>query len=132
VTDGEQEDPMNVIVKGHHFHVSDHLRDVVARKLDRCTRFFDRITKMEVVFSKEKVPAPVRYNVEVFGTTSIGTLHAHASASEPEAAVDAVIHKLETQIKRQKDKVVRKPKGGIRAAAVSPRAASARAAALRG
>jgi ribosomal subunit interface protein len=112
---------MQVIVKGHHFHVSDHLRDVATRKLDRCTRFFERIVKMELVFSQEKVPPPVRYNVEVFGTTPIGTLHAHAHAADPEAAVDAVIAKLETQIKRKKDKVVRKPKGGLRAAAASPR-----------
>ena len=94
---------MQVIVKGHHFHVSDQMRDDVTRKLDRCTRFFERIVKIEIVISQEKVPPPVRYNVEVFGTSPIGTLHAHAHAADPGAAVDAVISKLETQIKRKKD-----------------------------
>jgi ribosomal subunit interface protein len=108
---------MQVIVKGHHIHVSDHLRDTAVHKLQKLNRFFDRIIKVDVQFSHEKVPAPAQHQVEVAMTTPLGSVRAHAQAAEPEAAVDAVVEKLERQIKRMKDKVVRNPKGGIRAKA---------------
>src|SRR5688572_8928058 len=108
---------MQVIVKGHHIHVSEHLRETTVHKLEKLARFFDRISKVDVQFQHEKVPAPAKIQVDVSMTTPLGSVRAHAQASEPEAAMDAVVEKLEVQIKRMKDKVVRRPKGGIRAKA---------------
>src|SRR5258706_15404535 len=102
---------MQVIVKGHHIHVTDKLKDSAVHKLEKLERFFDRIIKVEVQFSHEKVPAPAQNRVEVHLTTPIGSVRAHAQAADPETAMDAVVDKLERQVKRMKDKVIRKPKG---------------------
>ncbi len=115
---------MQVIVKGHHIHVSDALRASALHKLEKLGRFFDRIQKMEVEFSHEKTArAAVSNRVDVVVTTPVGIVAAHARATQPEIAVDAVVEKLERQIKRLKEKMVHHgaPKGGARAKAASPR-----------
>ena len=120
---------MQVIVKGHHMHVNGHLKEIALHKLDKLSRFFDRITKLEIEFSHEpgKRAAPVKHRVDVLIVSPLGTLTAHANASDPESAVDAVMAKIERQVAKLKDKVASHPKGGIRAKAASPRFASIQA-----
>jgi len=113
---------MHVIVKGHHIHVSDTLKETAVHKLEKLTRFFDRIQKLEIEFAHEKsLRGPAKHRVDVLLTTPLGPLRAHANATDPEAAVDGVVDKLERQVKRMKEKVAHHDKGGLRARAISPR-----------
>src|SRR5437867_583157 len=114
--------PMHVIVKGHHIHVSDTLKETAVHKLEKLTRFFDRIQKLEIEFAHEKsLRGPAKHRVDVLLTTPLGPLRAHANATDPEAAVDGVVDKLERQVKRMKERVAHHDKGGLRARAISPR-----------
>ncbi|MCA1832834.1 MAG: ribosome-associated translation inhibitor RaiA [Actinobacteria bacterium] len=113
---------MQVIVKGHHIHISEALKETAVHKLERLARFYDRIQKIEVDFQHEKsARAKAKHRVEVFITTALGPVRAHAKAEDPEVALDVVLGKLETQVKRLKDKVAHHDKGGVRAKAISPR-----------
>jgi putative sigma-54 modulation protein len=113
---------MQVIVKGHHIHVSETLKETAVHKLEKLGRFFDRIQKIEIEFSHEKsTRAPAKHLVEVFMTTPLGRVRAHAKATDPGTAVDAVLDKLERQVKKMKDKVAHHDKGGLRARGISPR-----------
>lgn len=115
---------MQVIVKGHHIHVSDALRASTQAKVEKLGRFFDRIHKVEVEFAHEKTArSAVRNRVDVVVSTPLGIVTAHAKGPQPERALDGVIEKVERQIKKLKEKIVHHgaPKGGARAKAISPR-----------
>jgi len=111
---------MQMIVKGHHIHVSDHLKETATSKIEKLSRFFDRIQKMEIDFQHDHaVTSKNKHRVEAVLTTPLGTVRAHAKAMDPETALDSVVDKLERQLIKLKDKVVRVPKGGVRAKASS-------------
>lgn len=120
---------MQVIVKGHHIHVSDHLKELATTKVQKLSRFFDRILKIEIEFSHEpsRRAAPAKHRIDLLVSTPLGTLTGHANGADPESAFDAVLAKVERQILKLKDKVASHPKGGIRAKAASPKLASLKA-----
>lgn len=106
---------MQVIVRGRHTEVPDGLRDLAVRKIQRVRRFFDRIQTLEIEFSEEHNPRVSRkHSVEVTLTTKAHLLRASAVGTDPASAVDAVVDKLESQVKRLKGKLMRR---GSRAAA---------------
>jgi putative sigma-54 modulation protein len=105
---------MQVIVKSRHTKVPESLKQMAIKKVERVRRFFDRILKLEIEFSEEHNPRVARrkHTVEVTLSTKNHLLRAKASGADPAAAVDAVVDKLEVQVKRLKDKLKRKPKSG--------------------
>jgi putative sigma-54 modulation protein len=98
---------MQVIVKARHTKVPESLKQMAIQKVERVRRFFDRIIKLEIEFSEEHNPRQSRkkHIVEVTLSTKAHLLRAKASGADPAAAVDAVVDKLETQVKRLKDKM---------------------------
>lgn len=100
---------MQVTVKGRHTHVSDPVKEMATRKLERIRRFFDRILTLEIEFSEEHNPRIAdRHTVEVTLSTKQHVLRAHASGPDPASAVDGVVDKLERQVKSLKGKITRK------------------------
>lgn len=100
---------MQVIVKGHNKHVSNHMKDLATAKLERVQRFLDRINILEVEFSEEHNPRIAdKHIVEVVLSTKHHVLRAHANGPDPVSAVDQVVDKLEAQVKKLKSKRVRR------------------------
>jgi len=98
---------MQVTVKGKNTDVSDKLRALAERKLAKVQRFDDRILAMDVEFSEERNPRVAdAHRVEVTLTTKSRLVRAHASAPDPTTAVDRVIDRLKTQIKKLKGRRV--------------------------
>ena len=99
---------MQVIVTGRGTHVSSHMKKQAQEKLERVQRFFDRINTMQIEFSEEANPrlASRKHTVEVTLTTKQHTLRAHASGPDALSAVDGVLGKIESQVKRLKGKFV--------------------------
>ncbi|HEV8648805.1 MAG TPA: ribosome-associated translation inhibitor RaiA [Actinomycetes bacterium] len=98
---------MQVTVKGKNTDVSDKLRAHAERKLAKVERFDDRILAMDVEFSEERNPRVAdAHRVEVTLTTKSRLVRAHASAPDPTAAVDRVIDRLKSQIKKLKSRRV--------------------------
>jgi putative sigma-54 modulation protein len=86
-----------------HGHVSEATQSKVRAKVERLGRIFERLTAIEVTLDLEHTAAPL---VEVL----VSAEHKHdfvAREQAPElmAALDAVIHKLEQQLRKYKEKV---------------------------
>jgi ribosomal subunit interface protein len=99
--------PMQVTVKGKNTTVPEKVRTRAERKLTKLQRFDDRILAMDVEFSEERNPRVADpHRVEVTLTTKSGLLRAHANATDPAAAVDLVVDRLERQVKKLKGRRV--------------------------
>ncbi len=95
---------MNISTTARHYDLAPALKDYTEEKVQHLKRYFDHIVNAHVVFSLEKY----RHKVEI-------TLHVNGRdfASEEESedmyvSVDRSIEKLESQLKRHKDKSQRR------------------------
>jgi ribosome hibernation promoting factor len=99
--------PMQVTVKGKNTAVPEKVRARAEHKLAKLERFDDRILAMEVEFTEERNPRVADpHRVEVTLTTKSGLVRAHANATDPAAAVDQVVDRLERQVKKLKGRRV--------------------------
>jgi ribosome hibernation promoting factor len=98
---------MQVTVKGKNTTVPERIRARAEHKLAKLQRFDDRILAMDVEFSEERNPRVADpHRVEVTLTTKSGLVRAHANATDPAAAVDQVVDRLERQVKKRKSRRV--------------------------
>ena len=98
---------MQVTVKGKNTTVPEKVRARAEHKLAKLQRFDDRILAMDVEFSEERNPRVADpHRVEVTLTTKAGLVRAHANATDPAAAVDQVVDRLERQVKQLKGRRV--------------------------
>jgi ribosome hibernation promoting factor len=99
---------MQIIVKGHHAHVGTRVKERAATKLEKVERFYPRIMTLEIEFYENGKAAIVKHRVNVTATAKQHVLRASAAGPDPITAVDRVVDKLETQVRRLKGKVTRK------------------------
>jgi putative sigma-54 modulation protein len=98
---------MQVTVKGKNTTVPERLRARAERKLTKLERFDDRILAIDVEFSEERNPRVADpHCAEVTLTTKAGLIRAHARATEPAAALDRVVDRLQRQVKKLKGRLV--------------------------
>jgi ribosomal subunit interface protein len=98
---------MQVTVKGKNTAVPEKLRARAEHKLAKLQRFDDRILAMDVEFSEERNPRVADpHRVEVTLTTKSGLVRAQANATDPAAAVDQVVDRLQRQVKKLKGRRV--------------------------
>ena len=99
---------MRISVRGAHMRVPDKLRDYATEKVTHVGRIFDGVVTAEVEFREERNPRVAdKEIVEVTMTTKAGTLiRATGHAPDAHAAVDAVVGRLERQVRRLKEKLV--------------------------
>lgn len=91
---------MQTTISGQHIEVTPALKDYVKSKMERIERHFDNISSSNVVLHVEKS----RHWAEATVATKGATLHANAQAEDMYAAIDAVIDKLDNQVRKQKEK----------------------------
>lgn len=92
---------MQLNLTGHHLDITDALRDYVSSKLEKLERHFDHVTNVHVILSVEKTRQKAEANVNITGNQ----LFANAEDEDMYAAIDALIDKLDRQIKKHKEKV---------------------------
>lgn len=98
---------MDIVVRGRNLQVPRRLRGIAREKLAKISRFTHDADRVEVDFSE--VPNHHTGDTQVCEVTVHLKRHfvrAHASAREPEAALDLVVDKVEHQVARIKDKRV--------------------------
>jgi putative sigma-54 modulation protein len=124
---------VNLILKGHGVDLNDRLRDYATEKLTKAQRLFERIIRMDVVFSEERNPrVKLKHRVEVTVKTPGETLRAEGAGLDYFAAIDRAHGRLETQVRKFKGRLVARTqtKSGNHAPAPAP--ARRRAAAKNG
>jgi len=98
---------MDVVIRGKNVKVSEPLRTAAQEHLAKLDRYANGFARAEVDFSEERNPRIAEnQKCEVLVHVKGHLLKAHASATEPFAALSAVCDKVEHQVKRLKDKRV--------------------------
>jgi putative sigma-54 modulation protein len=98
---------MDVSIRGRNVELSDALRAAAEEKVSRLSRFLDGIDHVEIQFLEERNPRIAQRDVcEVTFTSHGHLLRAKAAASDPFAAIDGVVAKLEHQIEKLKGKLI--------------------------
>jgi putative sigma-54 modulation protein len=91
---------MQINLSGHHVDITPALRDYVSNKLARLERHFDHITNVYVTLSVEKLRQTAEATIHIPG----GEVYAAAESEDMYAAIDALVDKLDRQVKRHKEK----------------------------
>jgi len=101
---------VQVIVKGHHASVPNGLKERATAKIEKVTRLYPRLLKAEIEFTENggARASVVKHRVEVTLSAKHHVMRATARGPDPLTAVDRVVDKLETQVRRLKGKVTRK------------------------
>lgn len=92
---------MQIIVSGRHQDVTDELKSHVGQKLEKLTRYYDRVESIEAVLDREgEVPI-----VEAIVNAEHGTRFvARESGVDLYAALDLVMDKLARQLTKHKER----------------------------
>ncbi len=94
---------MEIKISTRHGHVSDETQANIRGKLEKLTRYFERLTAIEVTIDLERRDAP---SVDL----RVSAEHKHdfvatGQAGELMATIDEVVDKMEQQLRKYKQKV---------------------------
>jgi len=98
---------MQINLSGHHVDLTTPLRDYVNSKMERLERHFDHVTDVHVVLGVEKL----RHKAEATMHISGGDIFAEAVEENMYAAIDALVDKLDRQLKKHKEKITNHHRG---------------------
>ncbi|HEY3308474.1 MAG TPA: ribosome-associated translation inhibitor RaiA [Desulfuromonadaceae bacterium] len=108
---------MQVMTTFRHMEQSDALKTYAEEKLERVAKYIDEPVSAQVYFTVEK---KIRHIVEIVINAKGVNTKASESTNDMYAAVDAVIDKIERQLKRYKEKIkAHKPNGEERGRQIS-------------
>jgi ribosomal subunit interface protein len=97
---------MDIVVKGRRAEVSEKFRQHATDKLAKVERLDHRIFRLEVEVCTEQNPrlAAVKDRVEVTCLSKGPVIRAEAASTDPYVALDLVLDKLESRLRRAADK----------------------------
>ena len=108
---------MQVTTTFRHMEQSDALKTYAEEKLERVAKYIDSPINAQVYFAVEK---KIRHIVEIVISAKGVNTKATEATNDMYAAVDAVIDKIERQLKRYKEKIkAHKPNGDERGRQIS-------------
>lgn len=94
---------MQINLTGHHVDITDSLRNFVHEKFEKLERHFDHINNVHVILSVEKLRQIAEAKLNVNG----GEIFANSENEDMYAAIDALIDKLDRQVIKHKEKMIR-------------------------
>ena len=92
---------MQIELTGNHIDITPPLREYVEGKFARIERHFDQLIGIHVVLSVEKQ----RHKAEATVKAGRATIYADAIEEDMYAAVDAMLDKIDRQVKKHKEKI---------------------------
>ena len=95
---------MQINLTGHHVDITDSLRSYVNEKFERLERHFDHINNVHVILSVEKLRQIAEANIHLNG----GEIFANAEATDMYASIDSLVDKLDRQVIKHKEKMLRR------------------------
>ena len=100
---------MQVQVSTRHGHLSEASQQKVAAKVEKLLRIFERLTSAEITIDLEDSNNP-RVDLKVSAEHKHDFV-AHDQSEELMASVDTVVHRLEQQLRKYKEKVQDRHRG---------------------
>ena len=92
---------MNLNLTGHHIDITPAIRNYVTSKIERITRHFDHVIDVSVILSVEKLKQKAEANVHVTGKA----IFCETDHEDMYAAIDALVDKVDSQVRKHKEKV---------------------------
>ena len=105
---------MTVRVHGRNMQVPDQTRQVAEDRVKHAGRIFDDGGFVDVEFTEKQNPrqADDRYRVEITSTAAGNIVRIEAEAAEPRAALDVAADRYERQLRRLKERLIQRNRGG--------------------
>ena len=94
---------MQINLTGHHVEITDSLRNYVDTKFEKLERHFDHINNVHVILNVEKINQKAEATLHLNG----GEVFATSEHSDMYAAIDGLIDKLDRQVIKYKEKLLR-------------------------
>lgn len=91
---------MQLNVTGHHVDMTDSMKNYVETKMEKIERHFDNVTNVHVILSVEKQRHKAEATIHVTGAN----IFAESENDDMYAAIDAMVDKLDRQVKKHKEK----------------------------
>lgn len=101
---------MHITITARHFELTNAIRDYVEENLEKLTRYFDQIITVQVTLTVESS----RNQCEISMQASKFSLQSAHEAMDMYLAIDEAIDKMESQIKKLKDKITEHQKKGLK------------------
>ena len=95
---------MHINISGHHLDLTDPLKDYINEKFSRLHRHVDQITSSNVILSHDNNEYKAESNLHVAGHD----VFASANSQDMYASIDKLTDKLDRQLIKHKEKVVRR------------------------
>lgn len=92
---------MKIELTGHHIEITDSLRNYVTEKMEKLERHFDKVSNTHVILSVEKMDQKAEATVHMSGND----IFAEAHSEDMYASIDALVDKLDRQVKKYKEKI---------------------------
>lgn len=102
---------MQVNISTRHGHLSDTSREKIELKVNRLTRIFDRLTAINITIDLEHEEQPA---VDL----RVSSEHKHDFLATDRSinlmgSVDTVVHRMESQLRKYKDKIQHRYRGTV-------------------
>ena len=95
---------MQIQISTRHGHLSDESQERISAKVEKLLKIFDRLTAIEVIVDLTDSTTP-RVDLKVSAEHKHDFV-AHHQSDNLMGSVDAVVHRLEQQLRKYKEKVV--------------------------
>jgi putative sigma-54 modulation protein len=93
---------MKVQITARHFHASPQLHENLKEALDKLERFNDTITGAHVILDAQN---EIVRRAEIVVKIAEKQVHAHAEEDNMHKAIDAMLEKLQRQLKKENEKL---------------------------
>jgi ribosome hibernation promoting factor len=100
---------VQIQISTRHGHLSDESRERISAKVEKLLKIFDRLAAIEVIVDLTDSTNP-RVDLKVSAEHKHDFV-AHHQSDNMMGSVDAVVHRLEQQLRKYKEKVVERHRG---------------------
>lgn len=100
---------MSVRITARHVELKPDFQDLIQKKAAKLERFFDRVDRVDIVFSTERN----RHSCEITMHAARTDFAAKFENHEPGTAFDGAFRALETQVRNHKAKVAHRKRKAI-------------------
>ncbi len=99
---------MQLTISGQHLDLTDSMKNYIGEKMQRIERHFDHLNSIDVVLHADKLHHKAEATLNAKGVK----LYAHADSDNMYATIDTLTDKLDSQVRKHKEKTTDHHKNG--------------------
>lgn len=99
---------MQIQIDGQGIEVTPALRELTLKKVDRCLAYFGKINNVHIIY---KIDNEVEQTASATVSVPGSMINAHAKSEDMYKTLDILMHNLETQLKKYREKMAKNHRG---------------------